>query len=99
MPTTYPTELKVKTIRRYKKGESIKSLKIKNYWVYLCVILDLYSRRAIGWRVSRHMSTNLITATFKAALQERRKPRNLTFHSDRGKLYISKILQNRASRI
>lgn len=36
------------------------------------------------------MSTNLVTATFKAAFQERGKPQNLTFHSDRGKQYISK---------
>ena len=68
----------------------ITYFKIKDYWVYLCIILDLYSRRIIGWRVSRHMSTNLVTATFKAAFEERGQPQNLTFHSDRGKQYISK---------
>ena len=68
----------------------ITYFKVKDYWVYLCIILDLYSRRIVGWRVSRHMSTNLVTATFKAAFQERGKPQNLTFHSDRGKQYISK---------
>ena len=39
--------------------------KVKSYWVYLCIILDLYSRKIIGWRVSKHMSTHLVTATFK----------------------------------
>lgn len=68
----------------------ITYFKVKNYWVYLCVILDLYSRKIIAWRVSRHMSTNLATATFKAAFEERGKPQNLTFHSDRGSQYISK---------
>lgn len=70
----------------------ITYFKVKSYWVYLCIILDLYSRKIVGWRVSRNMSTNLVTATFKAAFQERGQPQNLTFHSDRGKQYISKAL-------
>ncbi len=70
----------------------ITYFKVKSYWVYLCIILDLYSRKIIGWRVSRHMSTNLVTTTFKAAFEERGQPRNLTFHSDRGSQYISKTL-------
>ena len=68
----------------------ITYFKIRDYQVYLCIILDLYSRRIISWRVSRHMSTNLVTATFKAAFQRRNRPDNLTFHSDRGKQYTSK---------
>ena len=70
----------------------ITYFKVKSYWVYLCIILDLYSRKIVGWRVSRNMSTNLVTATFKAAFQERGQPQNLTFHSDRGKQYMSKTL-------
>lgn len=68
----------------------ITYFKVKDYWVYLCIILDLYSHRIVGWQVSRHMSTNMVTSTFKAAFQERGKPQNLTFHSDRGKQYTSK---------
>lgn len=70
----------------------ITYFKVKSYWVYLCIILDLYSRKIIGWRVSRHMSTHLVTATFKATFQERGRPQNLTFHSDRGRQYVSKTL-------
>lgn len=70
----------------------ITYFKVQSYWVYLCIILDLYSRKIVGWRVSRNMSTNLVTATFKAAFQERGQPQNLTFHSDRGKQYMSKVL-------
>lgn len=62
---------------------------VNNYWVYLCIILDLYARRIVGYRVSRNASTNLVTATFRNAYQERGKPKNLTFHSDRGKQYTS----------
>lgn len=70
----------------------ITYFKVKSYWVYLCIILDLYSRKIIGWRVSKHMSTHLVTATFKATYQERGRPQNLTFHSDRGSQYVSKTL-------
>ena len=67
----------------------ITYFKVRSYRVYLCIILDLYSRRIIAWRVSRHMSTNLVTATFKKAFEERGKPDSLTFHSDRGSQYTS----------
>lgn len=70
----------------------ITYFKVKSYWVYLCIILDLYSRKIVGWRVSRNMSTNLVTTTFKTAFQERGQPQKLTFHSDRGKQYMSKAL-------
>ncbi|MFR3663471.1 DDE-type integrase/transposase/recombinase [Flintibacter sp.] len=73
-------------------GQRYYILKVKSYWVYLCIILDLYLRKIVGWRISRNMSINLVTATFKAAFQERGQPKNLTFHSDRGKQYISKAL-------
>lgn len=70
----------------------ITYFKVKSYWVYLCIILDLYSRKIIGWRVSKHMSTHLVTATFKATYRDRGRPQNLTFHSDRGSQYVSKTL-------
>lgn len=66
------------------------NFKVRGYWVYLCIILDLYSRKIVGWQVSRHMSIHLVTTTFKRAFQERGNPKNLTFHSDRGSQYISK---------
>lgn len=67
----------------------ITYFKIKDYAVYLCVILDLFSRRVVGYRISRKSSTHLVTATFKAAFQERGNPTHLTFHSDRGGQYTS----------
>ena len=75
----------------------ITYFKVNNYWVYLCIILDLFSRKIVGYRVSRNQSTNLVTTTFRNAYQIRGKPKNLTFHSDRGKQYTSaaftKLLQ------
>lgn len=71
----------------------ITYFKVKSHRVYLCVILDLYSRKVIAWKVSRHMSTSLVTATFKYAFRERGNPQNLTFHSDRGTQYSSKTFE------
>ena len=70
----------------------ITYFKVKSYWVYLCVIIDVYSRKIVGWRVSKNASTHLVTKTFKSAYQERGKPSSLTFHSDRGSQYSSKAL-------
>lgn len=67
----------------------ITYFKVKNYAVYLCVIIDLFSRRVVGYRVSRKSSTHLVTATFKQAFEDRGQPIKLTFHSDRGGQYIS----------
>lgn len=71
----------------------ITYFKIKDYALYLCVIIDLFSRRVVGYRVSKKSSTHLVTATFKAAFQERGTPTGLTFHSDRGEQYISDTFQ------
>ena len=80
----------------------ITYFKINGYWVYLCIILDLYARRIVGHRVSRNASTNLVTTTFRNAYQERGKPSHLAFHSDRGKQYTSaaftKLLQKNGVR-
>jgi len=67
----------------------ITYFKVCNCWIYLCIILDLYSRKIVGYRVSRNASTNLVTTTFRNAYQERGRPKNLSFHSDRGKQYTS----------
>ena len=67
----------------------ITYFKVNDYWLYLCIILDLFSRKVIGHRVSRNASTNLVTSTFRTAFRERDTPADLTFHGDRGKQYTS----------
>lgn len=59
-------------------------------WIYLCVILDLYSRKVIGWKVSEKNDSNLITSCISRAISERNPPRGLIFHSDRGSNYTSR---------
>ena len=53
-------------------------------WLYLAVILDLHSRRVIGWAVSHRMKRDLAIRALKMAIALRSPPRGGVFHSDRG---------------
>ena len=59
-------------------------------WLYLAGILDLYSRRIVGWAMSARIDTALVLAAWKMALSHRQPPARLVFHSDRGVQYASK---------
>ena len=64
-------------------------------WVYLAVILDLFSRKVVGWSVSKNPDTDLVLAALTQALNCRRYRRwRLMFHSDQGCQYTSKKLQD-----
>lgn len=58
-------------------------------FVYLAVILDAFSRRAVGWALSRHIDTPLTQAALEKALQTRTVEPGLVHHSDRGVQYAS----------
>lgn len=68
----------------------ITSFVVKNKRLYICAILDLYSRKIIAYKISQRQTTQLVTSTFKLAFSERKYPQNLIFHSDRGSQYTSK---------
>lgn len=67
----------------------VTCLKLKDRFYYLCVIIDLYSRKVIVHKVSTRNSTQLITATLKMAYNIRTPGENLIFHSDQGSQYTS----------
>jgi len=58
-------------------------------WLYLAIILDLFSRRVIGWSMANHMRTSLIEAALDMALASRGPIDDLIHHSDRGGQYTS----------
>jgi transposase InsO family protein len=58
-------------------------------WVYVAGILDLYSRRIVGWAVSQQMDTALVLRALSMALTHRQPPAGPIFHSDRGVQYAS----------
>jgi transposase InsO family protein len=58
-------------------------------WLYLAGVLDLYSRKIVGWAVSERIDTRLVLSALDMALTHRAPPANLLFHSDRGVQYAS----------
>jgi putative transposase len=62
-------------------------------WLYVAVVLDLYSRRAVGWSMSAGMTAQLVTDALMMALWRRGKPESLMHHSDRGSQYTSESFQ------
>ena len=58
-------------------------------WLYLAVILDLFSRRVVGWATSQNVDRHLALAALDTALARRRPAAGLVHHSDRGSTYAS----------
>jgi len=62
-------------------------------WLYLTVIIDLFSRKVIGWSSSNRIDKNLVLDGLRMAIWRRRPSSNLLFHSDRGSQYCSDDFQ------
>lgn len=58
-------------------------------WLYLAVLIDLYSRRVVGWATSRHIDRHLVLDALRMALGARRPAAGLIHHTDRGSQYTS----------
>jgi putative transposase len=58
-------------------------------WLYLVAVLDLFSRRVIGWAMSPLLDAPLVIAALRMALSQRRPTRSLIIHSDRGSQFAS----------
>lgn len=59
-------------------------------WRYLAVVIDLYSRRVVGWSLANHLRADLVCDALKKALRSRTRDGELIFHSDRGSQYGSR---------
>jgi len=66
-----------------------------NGWVYLAVVLDLCTRRIVGWHLSQTMGSELVIAALDEAYHSRGKPQKILFHSDQGSQYSSVAFQQR----
>lgn len=58
-------------------------------WLYLAVVIDLYSRLVVGWAMSERMTADLVCQALHTALWRRRMPKGVIVHSDRGSQYCS----------
>jgi transposase InsO family protein len=66
-----------------------KALETAEGWLYLAVILDLFSRLVVGWAFSATENTELTELALRMALAQRRPPAGLVHHSDRGSEFTS----------
>ncbi len=62
-------------------------------WLYLAAVMDLYSRKIIGWSMSESIDTAVVTGALKMAIETRHPERGLIHHSDRGVQYASHQFQ------
>lgn len=63
-------------------------------WLYLAVVIDLFSRTVVGWAMDKRMTRQLVIDALSMAVQRRRPPSGLIFHSDRGSQYASADFQS-----
>lgn len=62
-------------------------------WLYLAVVIDLYSRLVVGWAMADRMTADLVCNALQMALWRRRMPKDVIVHSDRGSQYCSAVYQ------
>lgn len=66
-------------------------------FVYVAFVIDVFSRKVVGWRVMKSMQTQLILDALEQALWARGKPKGVIHHSDRGSQYVSIRYSDRLS--
>lgn len=62
-------------------------------WLHLAVVIDLFSRKVVGWAIDKRMTTALVVDALTMAVWRRRPPKGLLHHSDRGSQYASHAYQ------
>lgn len=65
----------------------------KEGWLYLATIMDLYSRKIIGWSLHNRLTKGLVISALNMALKQRKLSSDLLLHSDRGSQYVSRLYQ------
>jgi transposase InsO family protein len=58
-------------------------------WLYLAIVIDLYSRKIVGWSMDDNMRVSLVNDALKMAIRRRNPPAGLIWHTDRGSQYAS----------
>lgn len=64
-------------------------IRVGQKWYYLCVVIDLFSRKVISWNISAKPDVELVMTAFRRAYAARKAPYGLIFHSDRGTQYTA----------
>ena len=76
----------------------ITYIRTEEGWLYLAAVIDIYSRKVIGWQLDKRLDSDLVEKALQNALMDRRIEKGIIFHSDQGIQYASesfrKILRN-----
>ena len=70
-------------------ASDITYMKAGGKWYYLCIVMDLYSRKVIAWHISASADSELVITAFQKAYEKRNAPYGLMFHSDQGTQYTA----------
>ena len=62
-------------------------------WLYVCAVLDLFTRKIVGWAIADHMTSQLVLDALQMARDTRKPAPGLIFHSDRGSQYASHVVR------
>ena len=68
---------------------------VQQRWQYLAVVLDLFTRRAVGWALSASPDAALVCRALEMAYEQRGRPVGVLFHSDQGTQYASRLFRQR----
>ena len=93
----YPNKLKRKFLTDAPNKiwvSDITYVKVGFDFMYLCVIVDLYARKVVGYAISENIDADLTMNTFRQAFASRGKPADLLFHSDQGVQYTAAAFRN-----
>lgn len=71
----------------------------KEGWLFLCVIIDLFSRKVVGWSARNNMKVDILLDAFDKAVRSRRPNGPVIFHSDKGGQYKAKKFRRRLKRL
>ncbi|WP_172380310.1 IS3 family transposase [Vibrio sp. Vb339] len=94
IPNLLKREFSVSTPNRVWCGD-ITYIWSGSKWTYLAVVLDLFSRRVVGWSLSDKPDTELVSKALDMAWEQRGCPKNVMFHSDQGCQYSSRNYRQR----
>ena len=79
--------------RRQRSNEvwtgDITYIRTQEGWLYLAAVIDIYSRKVIGWQLDKNLNSDLVERALKNALMDREVDKGIIFHSDQGIQYAS----------
>ena len=87
-PNLLDRKFKVSAVNCYWTGD-ITYVPTEEGWLYLATVIDLFSRKVIGWSMNNNMKADLVNNALLMAIWQRKPPKGLIWHTDRGSQYCS----------